>query len=161
MLPCLAALLNDVGVPESCNPEAGRRTWYYWLLHLGPLQQSIIICEASARCHHHVDALNGLSDDDAMCRLGVPHAQMARRECASRRSVQTVIQQPLWMSVARKRTNVGSCGALHLDDRLTDGILLWLLLPWARPQPAEAVLHRCLQFDASTCCQLCAAVRWG
>lgn len=51
-------------------------------------------------------------------------------------------QQPLRVSLAGNRTDIGSCGALHLDDRLTDGVLLWLLLPWARPQPAEAVLHR-------------------
>lgn len=34
---------------------------------------------------------------------------------------------------------VGGRGALHLDDRLADGILLCLLLLGARPKPAEAV----------------------
>lgn len=37
------------------------------------------------------------------------------------------------------RTGFSGGGALHLNDRLADGVLLWLRLLGTRPQPAEAV----------------------
>jgi hypothetical protein len=67
--------------------------------------------------------------------------QQEATTCASRRHVYKSDPTASLCEEGWRRTSAGSCGTLHLDDRLADGILLLLLLPRPRPQPAEAVLH--------------------